>query len=586
MSLLKTLNGRYTIAKKFTQEHIDEVKRSVSDYNAESTDSTKRTGVHNRHVKTARYDIIIPYIFATHESMIASLFERMMEIVVVGRTGDNDAKVELLTALYQYLVDKCDLESFINESAWWFLLVGFVSSDADWKVEIKDYQPQIGSDGNPMYDENGEQTSIPIYSYNDPVVVVDNPLKTYFGAGSEFSIKAEKVPYLIKEKLVEVDEISEVYGIEVEADEKLDVEGSEDKENPDLDRVKVKYYYGRLPKSCIHELAEQNLSWSYGKQYKAYFTTSKLLMIEEAGEKNCRLAKLFSAPNKFFGYGIGKTLRPFQHDMSMRRSQQLRYADMYAFPWLMINSETSVSQKEIQDYQKRIPLKYSGDKPPEYLTPPPMPDIIPQSDEASRSDAQFVSGTLDLSKGAQQTTTVKTATGQQLFAQSQDKRMQKARKQLAAYYREVVISLFKLCRDNWDESHDPIKYVDESGGEKEIVITRESLEGIDFDTDIDFNIDTVSVNQDILSQRWISLLEQVKDFPFADQQKIFEKVLRESYKITDPENYSREMPVDPMTGQPQMQEPPMMENQEVPPVQQPLGNQLSPRPEYAGSVGI
>lgn len=583
MSLNKTLNSIVSINKSFTKDFHDEVKRNIEDYEAKKSDKTgtkSKRGVYNRHVTSSRYDITIPYIFGTHESMVSSFFENMPDLVINGRNSETD-KVEIIKATYEYIKDKADLDEFLGLSAWWFFLVGFVKADVEFKEEVESYEPQLNMAGEPMIDEEGELVTVPIYSFRDPVAIVKNPLKTYFSPESEFTIDGKQVPNYVEERLVDVDEIKDTYGKDVEADTVLDVDGVESKNESYLKKAKVFYFYGKLPSTVKDDFEEKGISWEYKQNYKVIFTKDETLLIEEIDEKPCKLARYYANLNKFFGFGIGKTLRPFQEDMSIRRSQQIAYADRFAFPWLAVPNDTKVDQKAILDYQKRIPLTYSGEKAPEYITPPNMPSVITDSDNASRSDAQFVSGTLDISKGAQQTNTVKTATGQQLFAQSQDKRLNKARKSIAKYYREVVISLFKLARDNWGDDEKRVTFMSDDGMEKDIVITAEMLGGIDFDTDIDFNLDNVSVNQDIMSQRWISLIDTAMNVPEADTGKIYKKMLKDSFKIQNPDFYTKELSeIDPMTNQPipaqQGQE--TLTNPETVPQQQPLGQQLSPRP--------
>ncbi len=590
MELIKLLNTRYSIAKGFTKKFHDEVKRDIDDFEAKGSSEKGKTGVYNRHVSSSRYDITVPYIFATHESMTASFFENMPDIVITGRTAEAN-KAEMMKAIYEYLKDVADLDEFLSISAWWFFLVGMVKADVEYKQKISEYAPQLDSMGQPMVDEMGEPVTIPIYEYNDPIATVENPLKVFFSPDSEFTIDGKKVPYYIKERLVDVDEIKETYDIEVDADESLEIDDVDDKDvGNDLKRAKVKYYYGTLPSSVKDDskFNELRLKWSFETNYKIFYTKDKILLAEEMKEKPCKLARLYASQNKFFGFGIAKTLHSFQEDMSLRRSQQLAYADRFAFPWLLVGNGLKVDQKALMDYQKRTPLSYTGEKPPEYLTPPQMPDSVNQADAANRADAQFVSGTLDLSKGAQQTNTVKTATGQQLFAQSQDKRLNKARKSLAKYYREVVIQMFKLARDNWDETKH-ISYLDDDGKERAIDVSAGSLADIDFDTDIDFNLDSVSVNQDILSQRWLGLLEQSKNIPEAKIDKIYKKVLKDSYKIQNPETYVN-TPEEMMAKEQEMmaqglnmppQQPPMPQDS-VPSVEQSMGSQLAPRAPFAG----
>lgn len=578
MSLLQTLNTIVSVNKAFTKKFHDEVKRNLDDYEAvrgEVGKNGKKNGVYNRHVTSSRYDITIPYIFATHESMTSAFFENMPDLVITGRTS-NTNKVQIIKAVYEYMKDIADLDEFLGLSAWWFFLVGMVEANVEFKTEIERYTPQLDTAGNPMLDDNGEPVVIPVYRYNDAFATVENPLKVYFSPESEFTIDGKKVPNYVKERLVSVDEIKEVYDVEVEPDTTLEVEDTDEKDTQGyLKRARVNYFYGRLPSSVEEDLVEQGVDWSYNQDYKIFFTKDKILLIEAIDEKPCKFARFYFNMNKFFGFGIGKTLRPFQEDMSIRRSQQIAYADRFAFPWLVVQGETKVDQKSLMDYQKKNPLVNAGEKNPEYLTPPQMPSSITDADQASRSDAQFVSGTLDLSKGAQQTNTVKTATGQQLFAQSQDKRLQKARKSIAKYYREVVIQMFKLSRDNWGEDRKKITYTSDDGSQVDLEVTAEDLQDIDFDTDIDFNLDSVSVNQDIMSQRWISLLDTSLQLPNADLERIYKKVLKESFKVQDPDNYVK---TPEMMQQEQMAAITPAQNPETVPGPQTMGEQLAPQP--------
>jgi hypothetical protein len=580
MTLLGLLNNRYSIAKAFTKKFHDEVKQALRDY---EPDSETKSGVYNKHVKDSE-EVAgkVPYIFATHESMLASFFESMPDIITSGRSNEDQTKANIIRALYAYLEDKLDLDEFLSDSAWWLFLTGFVSSHSEYKIEIEDNVPLLNDMGEPEMDEMGEPIMIPTYEYHDPVVTVDNIEKIYFSPESEFTIDGKKVPYYLTDKLVDVDEIKHIYDVEVEADETLEVEGYEatkDSDQTDLKRAKMMYYYGVLPSTMADYLQELELGWEYGVEYKIYFTKSKIVHAE-AAPKRCKLAKLYGSKTKFFGFGIGKTLKPFQDDMSTRRKQMVEYGNVYANPWLAVNAETKVDQKSLRDKKKRTPLVYTGDKP-EYIIPPPMPNTLQQVDEASRSDAQFVSGTLDLSKGAQNTNTVKTATGQQLFAQSQDKRLQRARKVIAKYYREVVIDLMKLCRDNWDDQEKQIAYLNEEGDEQEAIITAADLQGIDFDTDVDFNLDSISVNKDIVSQRWIALLEQSANLPFANLEKVYRQVLRNSFSIPNPESYIKdEQQMQQEMMQQQGMDPGMTEEQnpEELPQEESIGSELAPMP--------
>ena len=170
-SLLDLLKSRYEIAKSFTSEFHSEVKRNIDDYEAvnHANAGAKKSGVYNRHVSASRYDITIPYIFATHESMVSSFFENMPDLVITGRTAKTD-KEQTIKAIYEYFKDVADLDEFLAISAWWFFLTGFVKGDVEYKTKIKEYVPQLDAQGNPMTEKNdkGEDVSveIPVYEYN------------------------------------------------------------------------------------------------------------------------------------------------------------------------------------------------------------------------------------------------------------------------------------------------------------------------------------------------------------------------------------------------------------------------------------
>ena len=566
MALLDLLNKRYKAAKSFTEKHQKEVVKCIEDYKCEKTEDT---GVYNKHLKADRYDFVIPYIFSTHESMLASVFEKGVELVISDKGAQDEMKALGIKATYEYLRDKLDLDTFYTTSAWWYLLVGFVSSHEYYDVEIKGQAPVLMDDGTPMLDELGMPITTPIYEWNDPRVEVDDPAKVYFSPDSEFSINAEKVTGIVREKLMTKDEVVEMYGAtDVEATDRLETGSKADEKDDDLQRVSVRYYCMEVPR----EFAAEIENYDEEQEYYITATASKILNVA-VNDKKTTLARWFAPPTDFFGFGLGKTLRSSQREMSLRRQQQMRYGDLYAFPWLAVDASTKVDQRSLNDVTRRTPLVYT-ERPPQFLVPPPPPQVLSDLDNLSRSDAQFISGTLDLSKGAQESNTVKTATGQQLFAQSQDKRINKIRIELGAYYRQVVINLMKLARDNWDDEK-ILKVAGDEGEVQEIPITKELMESIDFDTDIDIQLDTISVNKDTAAQRVIELYDKVKDDPQVDRKKVFNKMLKEGFQIKSPESYS----LQPGQEGTQPTAEPMNTAEALPGAQdQLLGNEMAPTP--------
>lgn len=569
MALLDLLNTRYKVAKSYTKKFREEVKKSVEDYKCEKQDTS--TKVHNKHIKAStRYDLTIPYIYSTHESILSSVFEKGAELVISDKGSQDETKALAIKALYEYLRDKLDLDSFYWNSAWWYLLVGFVSSHQFYDMVIKGQSPVMGQDGQPLLDEMGAPVTTPVYEWNDPRTIVDDPKKTYFAPDSEYTIDGKLVPYIVREKLMESKDLEKKYELkegDIESTEKLEVgdDYKEAKENDDIKRTYCKYYCGRVPEKESAEIVD----WDADTEYYITFVSNRVLNVS-VSDKKTTLSRWFAAPTDFFGFGLGKTLRSSQKEMSLRRQQQIRYADQYAFPWLAVDAATKVDQRALQDITKRQPLIYT-DKPPQFLVPPTTPQTLTDMDNMARSDAQFISGTLDLSKGAQESNTVKTATGQQLFSQSQDKRINKIRIELGAYFRQCVINICQLARDNWDDEK-VLQVAGEEGEVVEVTINKEILDSIDFDTDIDIQLDTITVNKDTLASRSIELYDKVKDDPQVDRRKVFSKMLKEGFGVKNPESYM----LDPNDAGTQPTEDTTNANVEEPPVEGALPIEQNP----------
>lgn len=575
--LLDLLNTRYKVAKSYTKKYQEEVKKCLEDYKCEKTSDGK---LHNKHIKVdGRYDLVIPYIYSTHESILSSVFEKGVELVISDKGSQDEKKALAIKAIYEYLRDKLDLDTFYWQSAWWYLLTGFVSSQQLYDIEISGQAPVMGQDGQPLMDEMGMPVTTPIYAWNDPRAMVDDPKKTYFAPDSQFTVDGKKLPYIIREELVESEELAEKFEIpkdQIECTEELEVGGEyKEKNNDDIKRSSCRYYCGHIPE----EFAAEVMEYDDKTEYYVTFISNKILNIS-VSDKKTTLGRWFAPPTDFFGFGLGKTLRSSQKEMSLRRQQQIRYADQYAFPWLTVDAATKVDQRALQDITKRQPLVYT-DKPPQFLVPPTTPQTLTDMDNMARSDAQFISGTLDLSKGAQESNTVKTATGQQLFAQSQDKRINKIRVDLGSYFRQAVINLCNLARDNWDDDK-ILKVAGDEGEVQEVVVNKELLQSIDFDTDIDIQLDTISTNKDTIAERVIALYDKVKDDPMVDRKKVFAKMLKEGFQIKNPESYM--LQPEEQGSQPTQQPPDNAPPDNAPPMEDPsqsstMGKDMAPNPQ-------
>lgn len=525
MELLELLKYRFSVAENYTKPFQEEVKKCLEDYSIDTNDSeiTDLTLSVNK-----RYEFKIPYIFATHESMMASMFDRIPDLIFKGRGKLDKYKQQKVEAAYEYLKDVSNLESFMNDSAWWFILTGFASAHAAFISETEEV-PLLDENGEQMLDENNEPIMRTEYKFNDPVVSSGNPEKEYYSPESQFSYKADKVPYYFKTQLMEVEDIKNTYDVEVDADSSID-EKDDDSKRDDSKRAKVYMYYGTIPSDNKDDIE----GWEYGSIYYVVYVANKIVYKQKITEKPCRLLKWHGAPTKFFGFGIGKSLRAFQKELSIRRGQQIRYGDIAAFPKIAMEEQSTTDPKALLDPRENVVLLYK-EKPPTYLTAPDLSNTLVITEEKAREDAQFVSGMLDLAKGGQ-SSVVKTATGQSIFAEAAEKRMRQAKRKFGLYYREVVVLLLKLAQEHWDEEK-VMAITDEDGQDVEVTFTKEDFADINFDTDIDIDIESISVNKDALRAQATELYDRTKDDPNVDGKAMFKKVLREGFDEKNPDNY-------------------------------------------------
>lgn len=535
MELLELLKYRYEIAKDWTKsEYIDDVQKAIDTYECNRSQEEISNLLIN---PNKRYEFTIPYVFATHESMLSSMFDRIPSLIIKKRGKLDDQKREKIESAYEYLVDKLDLEAFMTESAWWFILTGFVSAHGSFKSEIEEV-PVVDDLGQPMFDEAGNPITRVNYLSDDPEVKTGVPTEEYYSPESKFTNDASKVPFYIKEDMMTVEEVEKVYGKKVDPDVEIKV-GSKRESKDDIKRAAVKFYYGSIPQEQANEVNEKNEliipNWQYGKDVFIAFTNKEILYAETVGKKHCRLGKWHGRPDKFFGFGIGKTLREVQIEMSIRRGQEIRYADVASYPKIAADVTAEIDTKAIQD-PRELPVLLYRDKAPEYLVAPDLSNTLIITEEKARQDAQFISGMLDLSKGAQESQVVKTATGQSIFAEAAEKRIKQMKRQFGRFYREVVIMLLELARDNWQEEK-IASITDDKGKTIDTTISPSDLKDIDFDLDLDIDMESVSVNKEVLRAQAIELYNVMKEDPNINRAEIAQKVLRDGFNESDPKKY-------------------------------------------------
>lgn len=558
-SLLKVLNSRKERAEKFTSdEFIDQVKRDVEAYEAKMPGISDILGAKTsnrlQQALNYRYDYVIPMVFTNTEAAKASLFERLPDLIIKSRGKDDDEKAMKINAVYEYLKDKLDLDTFAWDAAHWFILSGFVSATIGYKTET--HKEKVYDKEEIMLDENGQEVIEEKYDYDDPTIEVDNPLKTWFAPSSKFDVDAKGVDYKVWWDALDSKYIKEQYGEEVEGNYEEEVSNGDDKSNKDAKKCKTFFYCGCLPEEAKDDVEAYGETYSENSEYYVIFNNNKVLFVQRKLRKTYKLCRWYANPTDFFGYGFGKIGTPFQREKSVRVGQRIRLADIAAYPKYTVKNDgkNKIKPEQLKDPRENILLEYETEAP-NVLQPGNLSGVVTEAEQSAESDAQAAFGLLDISSGAQESSTVKTATGQTIFAEASQRRIKQAKRIFMKFYRACLIELFKQCQDNWD-SEKLVTITDEEGNSEEISITRNDLKDIDFDKDIIIDAESVSVNKDVVREQMIALYDKVKDDPLIERKTIFKDMLRRGFEITNPDRYIKQSNIpagtqliDPSTGE-------------------------------------
>lgn len=548
MKLLDLLNLRKDLANKFTEDFHKRVKRDLKVYRADQPSVLDSLNIDLVDVPNKRYQFTIPLVFTNHESMMASMFDRVPELIFTKGGAQDEQKARKVRAAYEYLKDKLDLEMILTDVAWWFVLSGFASAHNSYQVISKDV-PIYDDNGQPVLDMNGEVLTRTEYEYDDPIVEVGDPLKESYSPESEFTFDAKKVPFYLRSKKLTPAEIKDKYGKDVDADTSLEgVDNVKDTVKSDVERTECHFYAGTLPK----DVSGQVKGWTADKVYYIVFTSKEVLYkksLEEhikLNESLCRIVKWYGAPTDFFGFGLGKLLSPFQREKSIRRGQMIRYADVAAYPKILVEQSSKIDDSALNDPRENRVLTYQDSKP-EYLQPPQISQIVGDTNQLADQDAQQASGLMDISQGSQNSSVVKTATGQSIFADAAEKRVRKAKKLLMSWYKSEVILLLKLCQANW-QSEKLVDITDEATGQVfEETISSEDLSDVDFDKDVTIDPESVSINKDVLRAQAIELYNMTKDDPIVDRKQVVKHVYQNGFNVKDPERFIKDQNIQPGT---------------------------------------
>lgn len=537
--LIPALNNRLEVAKKWTEKnYIDQAKKSIESYKSEESNLVTADV---SEASRKRYEFPSWIVFSNTETFKAKMPE-LGELVIKGKGKDDDTKGEMIEACYSYLKEKAELAEFSQMAKHWYILTGFVAAYVSHQQDGYELNEPV-AEGESEVNEN---TTF-VYTYDDPKVFLLDPMCTYYSPDSKYATDGSGVPYYFYKKTLHPDEINEIYGVEVEADSKIDAEDEKKKNgtaNEENTRTQVYFYCGDLAliNSKLNDSEPGQEKFSYGDKYRVVFTKNKLLHVEKIKDIGLRLAKWYGSPSDFFGFGIGKIARTAQIEKQIRRGQEVRMADLQAFP--KYDVPQGVEDADINNlHDPRIGVVVR--RPPgqgneiKIIQAGQISPVVRDAIQSVDRDIQQTIGLLDISQGAQKSSIVQTATGQSIFAESGEQRVNNANRPYQKFVKHLIIDCLKSAQENWDTQKELSVYGEDGDYVRSQPVTKESLKDIDFDTDIDLDFESPGVNRDKISQDAIALFDKVseKQLPYVDEVELFKWMVKVGFKSKNPERF-------------------------------------------------
>lgn len=547
-SLIDLLNSRLTLAEKFGEDYRKEVEQTIVEHELKSFDKLYFPDLHNR--------LQVPYIFSTNESALPAMFEQFPEIYMY-QGGKKDAEfTEFANFVWNHLERKLNIKSVTEDVAFTFNLSGLAGARWGWETETEDVpedvtQPVMDELGNPVIGEDGRPVQQTM-TVDRTVVVKDQPYieympynRVYFSPESSFCTfdkENKKIPYSIYEEVLDRDVAEYIYGVEIEANEVIDLtaihsdltNSKEQREKlklaeKDMGRVHVYHYYGGLPKEHIGE------AWKPYQPYYTCFTKSQVLkQPEPISNKRMALIGNYGAPSRFYKFGDGRALRELEKDVSFGRSSMMDYRDKLATK-VAVPHGAEYDEDSFKSPKNFTTVRFIGDKFPQYITPPPVPEVVATLMGMAREDIQMTSGQLDISRGGT-TNTVNTATGQKIFQGVHEKRINRKREKIGDFLVAVAENLLVLCAHNWDvEEFAKITDLDPQEIEENGYIEKLKQIGTLYDVYID--IENVVNNKEARSAQAIAMFRELKDSPIVNQEELIRSVIKIGFDQRDVDRY-------------------------------------------------
>ena len=531
-SVLTLMKSRLSLAEAFSLNWRKDVKKWLKDYEIDSLDDIDFPDLHNK--------MQIPYIFSTVESALPSMFERVPDVTILQRGKLDRETTEFAEQIWDYVKERMKLQEKIEEVGMMFLITGMGNLKWGWNLvtEEIDGEPEIvpiTNDDGTVIDQQKIISKVKIPVKDEPYVRWHDYDKIHFSPESRFVMDDDEndIPYIICESVKTKDEVEYEYEMTPtdEDIEKIDLEkfGSDanlDKRRltrADQERVHVYEYYGTLPKDY-----SKDENWRPDKVYYVPFIKSTARKPREEEKKPINIIGNYGAFNKFWKFGEPKILRELEQDISLGRSRMADIRDKYGQK-IAIPQGTEVDERALKRPADFTILRYIGNTVPTYLNPPPMPETIMVALQQSRSDIQMASAQLDLSRGGS-SSVVNTATGQQIFAEATEKRIDRKRRKLATMIKHLAKNILKLCADNWDVKRFA-QITDMT--EEEAAPLVENLKRIGEDYDVRIEIESINNNKETQSAQAIALYDKTKDDPGVNSQEVLKEVLKIGFNQRD-----------------------------------------------------
>jgi hypothetical protein len=548
--LLNLLNSRLSLSRKFHQKHKKEVEKALEDYEIKSFDKKDLGDLHNK--------LHIPYIFTTVESGLPSIFSEMPDLLITQGGQNDQAITAFVNKVWDHIARITDVEEVVEDSGFMFLLTGQGAASYDWQYETETVEeiveePLLNEFGEPVFDEEGNPTMVEsINSYEVPYI--NKPYfkyipynNIYFAPDSKFTVfdwDNDKIPYVIYKETLDVDEVEHIYEVtDIDPDEDLDMTEladetsySEDElkkdgiNKSDIEKVAVYTYTGKLPKDHIGK------GWRPRSVYKVVFTRSRVLSKEPelVDHKYCVLCGNYGSPELFYRFGEAKALRELEQDISYGRSMMSDYRDRLATK-IAVPETIEFDEDAFRSPRQFQVVRFLGDKYPQFITPPPVPEVVLANIQLSKEEIQMASGQFDLSQGQTQSV-VDTATGQKIFAESYERRVERKRNKLAKFLKALALNILEMSTQYWTiEDYARITDMDaeviEQGGYIEKLSELKSMYDVYIDTDL------YGASSEARKSQAIAMWREMQDNPRIDQEELLRNVFKIGFEEKDVERF-------------------------------------------------